>query len=137
MEWVPVSLRLPNPEGNERYLVTTAHYDPNYKGRFVMIDEYDARDPEGPPNWCQNPGRDGIRVVAWMSLPKPYGESEGFEKRIKPLKEEVRSTGHWEIISGNNSRCSICGVYNPPDSFNRPVIYNYCPFCGAKNGVNE
>lgn len=40
--------------------------------------------------------------------------------------------GHWEIISGNNSRCSICGVYNPPDCFNRPVIYNYCPFCGAK-----
>lgn len=49
-----------------------------------------------------------------------------------PLVHAVPKTGHWEIISGNNSRCSICGVYNPPDYFNRPVIYNYCPFCGAK-----
>lgn len=50
---------------------------------------------------------------------------------LPPVTPKQR-TGRWEIISGNNSRCSICGVYNPPDYFNRPVIYNYCPFCGAK-----
>ena len=50
---------------------------------------------------------------------------------LPPVTPKQR-TGRWEIISGNNSRCSICGVYNPPDYSNRPVIYNYCPFCGAK-----
>lgn len=59
--------------------------------------------------------------------------AEAVAKKIKALEQEPK-TGHWEIISGNNSRCSICGVYNPPDYFNRPVIYNYCPFCGAKMG---
>lgn len=49
-----------------------------------------------------------------------------------PTVTPKQRVGRWEIISGNNSRCSICGVYNPPDYFNRPVIYNYCPFCGAK-----
>ena len=53
-------------------------------------------------------------------------------KKLPSVNLQEPKTGHWEIISGNNSRCSICGVYNPPDYFNRPVIYNYCPFCGAK-----
>ena len=73
--WIPCSERLPEPNGHKEYLVTTAHYDPTYKGRFVMVDDYDARDPEGPPSWLYNNGEDGVRVVAWMPLPAPYTEA--------------------------------------------------------------
>ena len=70
--WIPVSERLPKPEGDKRYLVTTAHFDPSYTERFVLIDDYDARDPESPPLWGTHGSNDGVRVVAWMPLPKPY-----------------------------------------------------------------
>ena len=70
--WIPVSEGLPKPEGDKRYLVTTAHFDPSYTGRFVLIDDYDARDPESPPLWGTHGSNDGVRVVAWMPLPKPY-----------------------------------------------------------------
>ena len=61
-----------------------------------------------------------------------YAQIMEYIDKIPSVNLQEPKTGHWEIISGNNSRCSICGVYNPPDYFNRPVIYNYCPFCGAK-----
>jgi len=72
LNWILCSDRLPEAEGNTPYLVTTAHFNPHYKGRFVMIDYYDARDPEAPPSWCENKEKNGVRVVAWMPLPKPY-----------------------------------------------------------------
>lgn len=75
-KWIPCSKRLPEPEGCRPYLVTEAHYNPNYEGRFVTIDWYDARDPECVPFWIGHRGNDGIRVVAWMPLPEPPRESE-------------------------------------------------------------
>lgn len=70
--WILTSDRLPEPSGHERYLVSVAHYDPQYEGVFVTIDEYEARDPKTIPNWDRIRGNEGVRVVAWMPLPKPY-----------------------------------------------------------------
>ena len=76
--WIPVSDRLPEPINHREYLVTVAHYDPTYKGRFTMLDEYEARDETVAPYWGKNREKDGTRAVAWMPLPEPYkAESEG------------------------------------------------------------
>ena len=70
--WIPCSERLPVPKGHVPYLITEAHYKPEYKGRYVTIDWYDARDPECPPSWDDHGARDGVRVIAWQPLPEPY-----------------------------------------------------------------
>ena len=73
-DWTPTSDRLPDPNGCDDYLVTCAHYNPNFDGRFVTVDTYDARDEESAPSWIHT--RDGIRVVAWMKIPHPYEGSK-------------------------------------------------------------
>lgn len=64
-----------------------------------------------------------------------------FEKRIKPLKEEVRPTGHWiEVAKYSDGRheieCSKCGshIYDRghANSYVVKEKYKYCPRCGAK-----
>ena len=71
-DWIPVERELPVPKGHVPYLITEAHYNPEYKGRYVAIDWYDARDPECPPSWDDHGARDGVRVTAWRPLPEPY-----------------------------------------------------------------
>lgn len=72
--WFPVSERLPEPSGHHRYLVTEAHFNPEYKARFVEVCEYEARDDDVPPYWDGYCGDNPARVVAWMPLPEPYKE---------------------------------------------------------------
>ena len=76
MKWIPTSERLPEPKGCHKYLVTEAHYNPEYTGRFVTIDEYEALDEEMDPYWTEHRECDGIRVVAWMTLPEVYRGEE-------------------------------------------------------------
>ena len=59
-EWIPVSERLPDKDGD--YLVTTV------KGN-VDIAEYYARGLKSKP-----------QVRAWMPLPEPYKEAAGHDK---------------------------------------------------------
>ena len=69
-EWIPCSERLPSEQG--QYLVTTyAYNDYHYvdvlsfhKGKFYETDS----------EWGDVADNG---VVAWMPLPKPYGEREG------------------------------------------------------------
>jgi hypothetical protein len=71
-KWIPTSERLPKPEGHTTYLVTIAHYSPDYKGRFVTTAEYEARFDDVPPFWSGNADDEGTRITAWMPLPEPY-----------------------------------------------------------------
>ena len=69
-EWIPCSERLPSEQG--QYLVTTYAYNDYYyvdtlsfhKGKFYETDD----------EWGDIVDND---VVAWMPLPKPYGERKG------------------------------------------------------------
>lgn len=56
-----------------------------------------------------------------------------FEKRIKPLKEEVRPTGHWILVieDWNKWTCSECGFSERTD-IHVTLGYRFCPKCGAK-----
>lgn len=76
MKWTLTSDELPNPEGHEIYLVTIAHFEPSYKGRFVTTTEYEARYDDRPPFWRGFTDDAGNRVVAWMPLPEPYKKKE-------------------------------------------------------------
>ena len=52
---------------------------------------------------------------------------------IKALKE--RKTGRWVLkgLRGEKCVCSLCGS---DDKYNL-LDYRYCPYCGAKMGVDE
>lgn len=71
-EWIPCSERLPDERG--QYLVTTYAYNDYYyvdvlsfhKGKFYSTDS----------EWGDMVDND---VVAWMPLPKPYGERKESE----------------------------------------------------------
>ena len=75
--WIPVSERLPEVGECKMYLITVAHYNPEYMGRFVEVCAYESRELwEGRiPTW-ERDFSDGARVIAWMPLPEPYKESE-------------------------------------------------------------
>lgn len=60
-----------------------------------------------------------------------------FEKRIKPLKEEVRPTGHWvkqieDNHDGDKYMCSCCGEIIRVKLVMGVPQYITCPMCGAK-----
>lgn len=64
-----------------------------------------------------------------------------YEKRIKPLEEEVRQTGHWIEMNTNpdgthNIYCSNCNIYQKfkghANSYNARTKLKYCPNCGVK-----
>ena len=65
-KWIPCSESLPT-WGHSYCLITYA----NDYSTDVLIDCWDD---EGK-GWCDHQGCDG-EVIAWMPLPKPYGERE-------------------------------------------------------------
>lgn len=83
--------RLPEPDGEATYLVTTATHaeprtvsihigkycppwegDTHHKPGWVVLENYDPRGEEPYPLW-EPPEFWNCSVVAWAELPKPWG----------------------------------------------------------------
>lgn len=70
-KWIPCSERLPEEGG--RYIVTEKRFaidDEKHKGRYQIIVEEAIFSNN---KWCR---ANFFEVLAWMKLPKPYGEEE-------------------------------------------------------------
>lgn len=81
-EWIPCSERLPSEKG--MYLVTSREkataeefgFDlDDVEVKKMRFDEDGWRIPKHIPEWIN--GVVHTTVLAWMPLPKPYGEREG------------------------------------------------------------
>ena len=71
VKWIPVTERLPEPEGHSEYIVCVKHFNPEYtRNVLVTTAEFEARLIEcgDGPYWVGH--NDGItRVTHWMPLP--------------------------------------------------------------------
>lgn len=79
--------------------------------------------------------RDEIFSV-WRSMPKPASISsltEAINRTPAADVEPVRPTGHWEIDDGrNHCHCTNCLFGR---DIKTQIGWDYCPNCGAKNGI--
>lgn len=70
-KWIPCSEKLPEESG---YYIVTAHDGAGHRTTFV---KYQKK----AKSWDLTGARSYWRVIAWMTLPKPYKE-DGAERRI-------------------------------------------------------
>ncbi len=47
------------------------------------------------------------------------------EATFYPVDAEPIRHGHWNIVEGMPTQCSLCGYYV------KQKTYKYCPYCGA------
>lgn len=118
--WVPTSDRLPDPKGHKHYLVTEAHFDPSCKARYVMVDEYEARDTKQPPYWTGH--KDGAtRVVAWRPMPKPYRKDlEPEFQELCPMEEKTEKRERKPVIKKLSK-----------NEYEEKETLRTCPFCNG------
>lgn len=66
-----------------------------------------------------------IRILNGDVLGTKEQTYEAIKMAINALEVEPTRHGHWNIIEGMPTQCSLCGYYV------KQKTYKYCPYCGA------